>query len=204
MSIVNVDGLKIREGPSLNSGVVGHYNCGDVIRSGDLLIQNEGRTWLRYYGATTGVPRFVCAKDNNGSIFINVDSNIRGGNPIPSPVSQCTRGGETGFSGIPLQKKFPIEGIKLYGCAFLCACVKGGLTNQDQCLQCYHWAKDTGKIRGSDCYVNIGTEKLASEIPGRFGTPFHGDFCIQRSGRPHFWLTQNGQEIFNSAGIGYH
>ena len=60
----------------------------------------------------------------------------------------------------------------------------------------------SGKLRDSDCYVNCNKEQWAKEISSTYGTPYHGDYCFQNNGR-HFWLTQNGSEIYNSMGIGW-
>ena len=187
MSRVLVNSLCVRTGPSTNSQKVAHYNEGDIISSGDSLIQNEGRTWLRYTGAS-GNKRFVCAIDADGSKFVDV--NISG--PGPSP---------TGIPGIPKQQQFPDHRIRNWGCCFLCTCVKGGLTTQDQCMDCFNWGINSGKLR-NDCYINCDKENWAREISQRYGTPYHGDYCFQKNNH-HFWLTQNGREIFNSSGIGW-
>ena len=48
MSKIIASKLQIREGPSTNTKSVGEYNVGEVINSGMLLIENEGRIWLKY------------------------------------------------------------------------------------------------------------------------------------------------------------
>ena len=55
MSRVLVDGLRIRTGPSWKSNVVGHYNKGAIIKSGDLLICDGFSVWLRYHSAGGGL-----------------------------------------------------------------------------------------------------------------------------------------------------
>ena len=77
MSNVLVNGLQVREGPSINSNVVAKYDEGDIINSGDLLIENEGRIWLRYNGRS-GNKRYICAVNIDDSHFINVDANVPG------------------------------------------------------------------------------------------------------------------------------
>ena len=69
-------------------------------------------------------------------------------------------------------------------------------------MDCFNWGMNSGKLRASDCYVQYPKENWAREISSRYGTPYHGDYNFQKNGR-HFWLTQNGREIFNSAGIGW-
>ena len=110
--------------------------------------------------------------------------------------------GETGIEGIPKQSQFPDHRIKNWGGCFLCTCVKGGLTTFDQIMNCFNWGINSGKLRSSDCYVNYNKESGAREISSRYGTPYHGDYCFQKNSN-HFWLTQNGREIFNSSGIGW-
>ena len=191
MSRVLVNGLNVRTGPSTSSQKVAHYDAGQTINSGDLLVQNEGRTWLRYTGAS-GNKRFVCAKDVDGSNFVAVDPRIL--QPIPTS--------ETGIPGIPKQTQFSDYRIQKWGCCFLCTCVKGGLTTIAQCMDCFNWGLNSGKLRSSDCYVKCEKENWAREISQRYGTPYHGDYCFHKNHR-HFWLTQNGKEIFNSSGIGW-
>ena len=50
MSRVLVDGLNVRAGPSTSAAKVAHYDAQQMINSGDLLIKNENRIWLRYTG----------------------------------------------------------------------------------------------------------------------------------------------------------
>ena len=199
MSRVLVNHLRVRDGPSTNSPEVASYDSGQIINSGNLIIFNEGRYWLRYTSAS-GNQRYICAYDTNGAQFIDVPQNIPGPRPGGNPASQ----GETVIPGIPRQKQFPDNRIKKEGCCFLCTCVKGGLTTYDQCMDCFNWGMSSGKLRARDCFVSYDKETWAREISQRYGTPYHGDYIFQKSGRPHFWLTQGGREIFNSMGIGYH
>ena len=202
MSTVLVDNLNIRTQPSTGAQALGDkYNRGEKISTGDLLISNEGRIWLRYTNKA-GQKRYVCAYDSNGSIFVQVPAHIPGPRP-PQAIAQNQNGNNpTGVPGIPKQKQFPENCIKSSGCCFLCTCVKGGLTNFNQCMDCFRWGINSGKLRGSDCYVLADKENWAREISARYGTQYHGDYCFQ-SNVHHFWLTQNGKEIFNSGGIGW-
>ena len=201
MSRVLVNHLNVRTAPSTSAQKVAYYDEGQVINSGDQLIQNEGRTWLRYTGGS-GNKRYVCVIDTNGSKYVDVPPHIGGHHPPPPPPPQ-PQNSATGIPGIPKQSQFPDYRIRNWGCCFLCTCVKGGLTNKDQCMDCFNWGLNSGKLRSSDCYVSCNKENWAREISQRYGTPYHGDYCYQK-GPNHFWLTQNGREIFNSSGIGSH
>ena len=108
----------------------------------------------------------------------------------------------SGITGIPIISQFPDPRIQKWGDCFLCTCVKGGLTTMDQCMQAFHLGLKEGKLRQSDCYVLCNKETWASEIAQRFGTTYHADYIFQCT--HHFWLTQNGREIFNPNGIGWH
>jgi len=201
MSRVLVNNLTVRTGPSTSAAKVDHYDFGKMINSGELLIFNENRIWLRFKGEE-GNKRFICVINNDGSKYVEVAESIpRPRNiiiPIPPPIL-C---GETGIALIPKQSQFPDHRIQNGGSCFLCACVKGGLTNKDQCMDCFNWGVGTGKLNSSNCYVNIDKESWAREISIRYLTPYHSDYCYQRNNN-HFWLTQNGREIFNSFGIGW-
>ena len=200
MSRVLANGLKIRAGPSTSSENVHNekYNSGDIINSGEAIIHNDNRYWLKYNGAS-GNKRYVCAWDIDGTKLIDIPLNIPG--PRPGQIDNKS---ETGIPGIPKQNKFPNDNIKQSGCCFLSTCVKGGLSNMNQCLDCYNWCLQSGKIR-ADCWVSVNKEDLAKQISQKYNTPFHGDYCFQTNDkRSHFWLTQNGKEIFNSNGIGHH
>ena len=48
-----------------------------MINSGELLIKNENRIWLRYTGGS-GNKRFVCAINNDGSKYVEVAGHIPG------------------------------------------------------------------------------------------------------------------------------
>ena len=184
MATVLVNHLRVRAGPSVNSAEVAYYDAGQKIHSVLGTVDNEGRTWLKYRGGS-GNERFICLKDTDGAIYIDY------GNP-PPPIP------------IPKQTQFPDARIQRWGCCFLCTCVKGGLTTLDQCMDCFRWGLNSGKLRSSDCYVNCDKEQWAREISSRYDTTYHGDYVFQKSNRPHFWLTQGGREIYNSMGNGYH
>lgn len=204
MSRVLVNSLNVRTGPSTNTQKVAHYDAGQTIASGNLIIQNEGRYWLRYTGGS-GNQRFVCMWEN-GQYFVDVPRGVPGPRPDDDDHKHDDDddfiGGITGIKGIPKQQQFGDSRIQRWGCCFLCTCVKGGLTTAAQCMDCFNWGIQSGKLRSSDCYVNCNKETWAVEISQRYGTPYHGDFIFQKN-HHHFWLTQNGREIFNSSGLGW-
>ena len=210
MSRVLVDNLDVRAGPSFNTEKIATYNAGNIINSGDLLIENEGCIWLRYTGAS-GNKRYVCAIDRDGTQYVQPASHIPGLKfpivgrdcdiPIHNPPCAPPPFSYTGILGIPKQTQFPDHRIQKWGCCFLCTCVKGGLTTFDQCMDCFNWGINTGKLRPTDCYVLCDKEQWAREISSRYGTPYHGDYCFQKSRT--FCLTQNGKEIFNPLGLGW-
>ena len=208
MSKVLVNNLNVRAGPSFNSEKLGTYNAGDIIKSGDLVFENEGCLWLRYTSGS-GNKRYVCVCDKDGTKYVDIPDNIPrdrnfGGlcdKPINNSTSTSPPVSGTGIPGIPKQSKFPDKRIQRWGCCFLCVCVKGGLTTYDQCMDCFNWGINTGKLRPMDCWINCNKEEWAREISSRYGTPYHDDYCFQKTG--HFWLTQNGKEIFNPFGLGW-
>ena len=108
MSKVLVNKLNVREGPSTSAKSVAQYDKGETINSGNLLVESEGRIWLRYKGAS-GSQRYVCAINNDGSVFVDVASNI----PGPRKLNQ---GSNTGSSGNNTQSGWLIT--------FYCACSK--------------------------------------------------------------------------------
>ena len=69
MATVLVNHLRVRTGPSVNTPEVAHYDAGQRINSVLGTVENEGRTWLKYRGAS-GNERFVCLRDINGDIYI--------------------------------------------------------------------------------------------------------------------------------------
>ena len=107
MSRVLVNRLNVRESPSTNSRSLAHYESGDIIKSGNLLIANEGRIWLRYR-SNSGNDRYICAINNDGSVYIEVASNVPGPRNLGNFVSNNSRPNNslTGVPGIPKQSQF--------------------------------------------------------------------------------------------------
>ena len=191
MSKVLVNNLIVRAAPSTTSEEIAQYNAGDIIHSGDLLIENEERIWLRYTGQS-GNKRYVMAYDKDKNKYVDVPPDIIG--PRPEP---CLPHSPLGVPSFPKLYQFPDPRIQKWGDCFLCICVKGGLTTLEQCMDCFNWGISSGKLRNADCYVNCNKEEWAKEISSKYGTTYHADYVFQKSYRPHFWLTQNGKLIFD-------
>ena len=85
MSKVLVNKLIVRAAPSTTSEEIAQYNAGDIIHSGDSLIENEEGIWLRYTGQS-GNKRYVMVYDKDNAQYVDVAPNI------PNPFSKC-RGG---------------------------------------------------------------------------------------------------------------
>ena len=112
----------------------------------------------------------------------------------------------TGVAGIPYQNEMLPDMES--GCLVLACCVVGGLGTRDQVLDARNWALDNEYIASSN-YVQIGSMDLAQKIADHYGTTFHSDFQIREDvyggGNTHFWVANaDGEEIFNSAGLGWH
>ena len=189
--------VRTRSEPSLSSKHILNFQKGDTVTY-DSVINKEGRTWISFLG-NSGNRNYCCAIDIDGEVLIKCTSSSQ-----PQAENTISRGGETGFPKIPRQGAFSQGGIAVSGCLFLSACVKGGCTTQDQCLKAWEWATSCGKVRESDAYVNCRGEILAREIANELKLNFHEDYDICNNAmKSHFYVRQNGIEIFNSAGLGY-
>ena len=189
--------VRIRSEPSTSSKHIGNFQKGDTVTY-DSVINKEGRTWISFIG-NSGNRNYCCAIDSDGGVCLKCTSSSQ-----PQAENTISRGGETGFPKIPRQGAFSQGGIAVSGCLFLSACVEGGCTTQDQCLKAWEWATSCGKVRESDAFVYCGRENLAREIANGLGLNFHEDYEIcDNAMKSHFYVRQNGIEIFNSAGLGY-
>ena len=120
--------------------------------------------------------------------------------PIKFGKQEFIRSG-TGLKGVSYQRNLP--GMR-EGCLFMAACVIGGLGTDAEIMVARKWAVQNGYIRDSDTYVNMSAKVLAKKISEHFHTYYHANWDFGR-GRNHFWvIDQNGREVFNSAGLGYH
>ena len=193
MSRVLVNNLNIRAGPSTSSEKIGIYSIGQIINSGELLIENEGNIWLKFT-IGSGNTRYVMAYDKDKTPYIDVEPHI------PGPRGNSPSSRQTGIPGIPFTIKFPDPRIQNWGDCFLCVCVKGGLTTLEQCMDCFKWGLESGKLRNSDCYIACNKEEWAKEISSKYDTTYHEDYVFQKS-LHGFWLTQNGKQVFNPQGL---
>ena len=198
MSKVLVNNLIVRAAQSIASEEIAQYNAGDIINSGEELIENEERIWLRYAGQS-GNKRYVMVYDKDNTPYVDVAPIIPGPRPIKLVCAPPPN--PTGIPGIPIQSQFPDHRNQNWS-YFLCICVKGGLTTFDQCMNCFHWGISSGKLRASDCYVKCDKEQWAREIAMRYCTILHLDYIFQKNNH-HYWLTQGEKEVFNSNGIGW-
>ena len=107
----------------------------------------------------------------------------------------------TGIETIDSQKKLGLHS----GCNFMACCVIGGLTSNEQILKAHEWALKNKYIR-TDNYVNMSPYDFAKKISEEFKTTYHSEWKRGGSGEVgHFWVVDsNGNEIFNSAGLGYY
>ena len=106
----------------------------------------------------------------------------------------------TGIETIDSQKKLGLHS----GCNFMACCVIGGLTSNEQILKAHEWALKNKYIR-NDNYVNMSPYDFAKKISEEFKTTYHSEWKRGGSSKVHhFWVVDsNGNEIFNSAGLGY-
>ena len=77
MSRVLVNNLNIRAGPSTSSEKIGICSIGQIINSGELLIENEGNIWLKFT-IGSGNTRYVMAYDKDKTPYIDVEPHIPG------------------------------------------------------------------------------------------------------------------------------
>ena len=70
-TVINTDNLNIRTGPGTNYEKVGSYQRGDVIKSIYKTVKSGGRTWAVYRGGNTGVDRYVCYVDTDGTHYLS-------------------------------------------------------------------------------------------------------------------------------------
>ena len=87
----------------MNTPEVAHYDKGDRINCVLGTVESEGRTWLKYRGGS-GNERFICLRDTNGDIYIDL------GSPQPTQTYKITcycsacnspKGSTQTASGIP-------------------------------------------------------------------------------------------------------
>jgi hypothetical protein len=90
--------------------------------------------------------------------------------------------------------------VRQWGCCFLADCYLAGLLNH-QADEAFNVAASRGWIRGSDSYVN-NHEGLINGLSSHFGTAKRPGQRAWLSDQSHFWVTHNGQVVYNSSKIG--
>lgn len=185
--------VKVRSSPSTSAESVAVYSEGVTV-SYDSVVPNEGRTWISFIEGS-GLRRYCCAIDTNGEHYIvNVGQSQR----------NVQVKGDTGFPNIPTQNQFAQKAIRISGCLFLALCVKGGCTTEEECVDAFDWAVSQNLVGRDDAYVKIKRDILAQKISSEFDLTYHDDYTIEKSSKiQHFYLLQNGKEIFNSGGLGF-
>ena len=123
MSNVLVNNLIVRSAPSTTSEEIAKCNTGQIINSGEELIQNEEGIWLRYTGQS-GNKRYVMAYNKDNTPYVDVAPHF------PNNFNKCRGGCVCGGCprSLPKQSQFPDPRIQNLGSCFLCKCIKGGLT----------------------------------------------------------------------------
>ena len=71
MSKVLINNLIVRAAPSTTSEEIALYNAGQIINSGEELIENEEGIWLRYTGQS-GNKRYVMAYNKDNTQYVDV------------------------------------------------------------------------------------------------------------------------------------
>lgn len=66
--IVNVNGLNVRDSPSLNGNIVTYYDKGQTVYLDDWYTSNDGYIWGRYTGTTSGKKRYIAVGRATGKI----------------------------------------------------------------------------------------------------------------------------------------
>ena len=123
MSKVLINNLIVRAAPSTTSEEIALYNAGQIINSGEELIENEEGIWLRYTGQS-GNKRYVMVYDKDNTQYVDVAPHF------PNNFNKCRGGCVCGGCprSLPKQSQFPDPRIQNLGSCFLCKCIKGGLT----------------------------------------------------------------------------
>ena len=62
--------LDVKSGPSINAETITQYKKREIINSGDSLIKNEDKVWLRYTGGS-GNKRYVCAIEKDDTKYFS-------------------------------------------------------------------------------------------------------------------------------------
>ena len=175
--------VNVRDEPSTDGRVAFKKYEGNIVNIINRFV-NEDRIWISF--EEDGSEYYCCEIDSDGSIYIKV-----------SEKSQSFNETEVNMK----QKESSYEAVQNEGCCFLCACYLGGLNNIEEADECFEWATKKGKVRSSDSYVLIDKYKLANDIAELYGRNKREGEIIK--GKNHFYVVNNGIEVFNSIRPGY-
>jgi hypothetical protein len=172
----------IRDEPSSSGEKLGKIYSGqtiDVIET----YPYDNELWVSFN--LDGETVFCCVFQN-GEYFIEFNYNGEVSNSSNSMMPQ---------------NESEYEAVRQSGCCFLCACYLGGLNNIQEADKCFEWAVEKKKVKGNDAFVNMDKVKLAEQIAQHFGRQQRqGNF---EYGNGHFYVVNNGVEVFNSVSPGY-
>lgn len=103
------------------------------------------------------------------------------------------------------QKDSGHPAVRKSGCCFCCCCYLGGLDTIDEVDGCFFWAieEENKFAKASDAYVNIDKDTLADKIATKYHKTRRAGNIVANKARDHFWVEQNGNEIYNSVRPGY-
>ena len=90
--------------------------------------------------------------------------------------------------------------IQKEGCCFCCCCYLGGLNTIQEVDDCFCWAiqKENNYVRSSDSWVNIDKNRLANLIAKHYNRTRRSGTITTNRKRSHFWVEDNGKEVYNS------
>ena len=155
---------------------------GDVVEVIDF-VENEGKTWIKF---EEDGEIFYCCAINGSDHYISFNSN--------SSSSSAVNMNQNSSQHSPVKKE---------GCCFLCACYLGGLNNIDEADECYIWASKNGWVDSYDNPFVNGKYELADAIAKKYGRQKRSGKIVKKEGGYHFFVVDNGKEVFNSIRIGY-
>ena len=181
--------VRVRSGPSTSSSQVATYYPGEEVNY-DSVVQGDGRTWISYI-SSSGVRRYCCAIDTDGSQYITVSGSPAA--PHSPPPSS---------SGFPLQHQFSgvNETIRKEGCLFLAVCWLGGLNNMAECLDFWNWCVRNGKVKSaSDAYMMVSGHALADECARMWKRSRRAGSVATNSAHSHWWVVDGDDVVYNSS-----